>query len=189
MTGDEELQTRLKDHDDGFGPKSYWTTRSNTVTAMARMGRATASKATVKATLYNPYEGFENGRQLSETIPQFAKRLSPLTYSSPDGFIWIANPFLRRRDQGEADLQGFFRLAEGAFENFMTRKKEIVAADPGKPQGTITRKLKPDRENLKQAICEAAVHTGLTSGKVSERATAPPSQADSTAVDALSQNR
>lgn len=50
--------------------------------------------------LHNPYEGRTAGRQLSETVEQFLRRLPPATtqVSHETPWIFIANPFAPRDD-------------------------------------------------------------------------------------------
>lgn len=124
----------------------------------------------VEQQLYNRFEGDLGGRQLSETIPQFIKRMPPLTASTFDGWIWIENPIVKGKGKNKErrmDLEGFQDVASQLLGQFSADRARTERENPGKVQSTITRKLGPFRDQLKEDILDTAVKYGVTSGKVS----------------------
>lgn len=133
----------------------------------------------VERPLQNPYEGRSYmARQLSETIPDFVKRMPPLTSSGDGSWIWIANPVVKGKGNGNNngkdrfDLANFQDLGVQLLENFDAKRTQIESENVGKVQSTITRKLGPHRDKLKEDILDIAIKHGVTSGKVSLTASA-----------------
>lgn len=133
----------------------------------------------VERPLQNPYEGHSYmARQLSETIPDFVKRMPPLTSSGDGSWIWIANPVVKGKGNGNNngkdrfDLANFQDLGVQLLENFDAKRTQIESENVGKVQSTITRKLGPHRDKLKEDILDIAIKHGVTSGKVSLTASA-----------------
>ncbi len=104
-------------------------------------------------------------KQLSETLDRFLTRLPASTTTVESGpWIWIANPFSSHRPL-RSDVGGFKTSGNELLEDYLNRKTKVEEQNPGKPPGTITRKLKLDREWLEQSIIDLAESKGMTCGK------------------------
>jgi hypothetical protein len=115
--------------------------------------------------LYNPWEGDEMAKQLSETLDTFLSRLPPSTTTVASGpWIWIANPFFSQRPF-RSDVAGFKTSGNELLQEYMHRKANFEAQNPGMPPGSITRMLNADREWLKRSIIDLAKSKGVTDGK------------------------
>lgn len=125
--------------------------------------------------LHNPMEGLEAARQLSETIDQFLKRLPPSTSYGDGAWIWCANPVVggkgKKAADNHADIDGFTERGEELLEEFEVQRAIVQSENAGKVESTITRKLGPCREKLKEDILKAAIDRRVTSGKVSRTST------------------
>ena len=91
---------------------------------------------------FNIYEDYTSGRQLSETVETFMKRLPPLTTSMIEygPWIYIANPY-SPRSQPREDQATFVRKGHELLEEFTALKAGIEASMPGKAQTVIGRKV------------------------------------------------
>ncbi|KAH9841249.1 DNA polymerase ii large subunit-like protein [Teratosphaeria destructans] len=119
---------------------------------------------------YNHFEGHSGAWQHRETIDDFLKRLpvgDPDTQTF-DGWVWVASAKIRRshlKREGKTDTNAF---VEGGFELlavYDSKKAQLESDNPNKPPGTITRYLRPCREQLEDDLHALAVKTGTTSGK------------------------
>ena len=114
---------------------------------------------------YNPYEGDDMAKQLNETLESFLSRLPPSGTTVESGpWIWIANPFSARR-ASQGDIGGFNDAGNELLEEYIRRRRALEDQNPEKAPGTITRKLKADREWLEKSINKAARDKGVTHGK------------------------
>lgn len=125
-------------------------------------------------TLYNRLEGLPTARQLTETVDEFLKRLPPRTTINAD-WIWITCPVLkgkgkaaelRHNPEVEQSPEGMMDRANALLSQFVAEEERITSANPNSAQSTITRKLGPLREQLKEDILDVAVACGVTNGKV-----------------------
>lgn len=134
--------------------------------AAASRAKAQASSFSPSKSLYNPYEGQICGRQLSESVEEFLKRLPPLTthVSLKCPWIFIANPHARSRPT-DYDQGSFMQAAEGLLQGFTKEKTDIEKSMVGKAKGTITKKLTPLRKVLEENLLAKAKETKFTSGK------------------------
>jgi general stress protein YciG len=115
--------------------------------------------------LYNPWEGDEMAKQLNETLDTFLSRLPPSTATVASGpWIWIANPSFSQRNP-RSDVTGFKTSGNELLQQYMHRKANFEAQNPGKPPSSITRMLNADREWLEQRIVDLAKSKGVTDGK------------------------
>ena len=91
---------------------------------------------------FNIYEDYPSGRQLSETVETFMKRLPPLTTSIIEYGPWmyIANPYSPRSHARE-DQATFVRKGRELLEEFTALKAGIEASMPGKAKIVIGRKV------------------------------------------------
>jgi hypothetical protein len=116
-------------------------------------------------TPYNPWGGDDMAKQLDETLDSFLARLPPSTTTVNSGpWIWIASPFSPRRPL-QTDVAGFKTSGNELLEQYMNRKANVEAGNPGKPPGSITRLLKADREWLEKSIVDLAKSKSMTNGK------------------------
>ena len=121
--------------------------------------------------LYNPYETKFGARKLAETIPEFIKRMPPLTSLGDGAWIWIANPTPKGKGNGPKgenttfNLERFEELGRELTQQFDSDRVMIEKQNVGKVQSTITRKLGPHRDKLKEDILDTAIEYGVTSGK------------------------
>ncbi|KAH0366973.1 DUF1917-domain-containing protein, partial [Aureobasidium melanogenum] len=127
----------------------------------------------VEQTLYNRLEGVSTARQLDETVEEFLKRLPPRTTITSD-WIWVTCPILKGKGKAvesrhapelEQSPEQMMSRARALLSQFAAEKERLVSANPNSTQSTITRKLGPLRERLKEDILDLAVACGVTSGK------------------------
>ena len=116
--------------------------------------------------LYNPWEGREDSRQLSETVSEFTKRLPPLSSAHVGPWIWIANPRMEGRLEPELRNVTFIQLASRVLKEFLVKKENLTSTHPEMGQGAVARTLKPHRDQLKEDILRLAKEHGTICGKV-----------------------
>lgn len=138
-----------------------------------------------EATLYNPYEGTDCGRQLGETVEQFLQRLppatTPQTFKAP--WIYIANPFRKAptqvcvegvkkevNDEGppdeNSDWAQFVVLAGNLLQELTGIRHEIEKNKAGQDKGQITKAVNVQKDLIIRKILDTAVDLHCTSGKV-----------------------
>jgi hypothetical protein len=127
----------------------------------------------VEQTLYNRLEGVPTARQLDETVDEFLKRLPPRTTFTGD-WIWVTCPILKSKGKAAESRHApelvespeqMMNRARALLSQFAVEKERLVTANPNSTQSTITRKLGPLRERLKEDILDSAVASGVTNGK------------------------
>ena len=91
---------------------------------------------------FNIYEDCPSGRQLSETVETFLKRLPPLCTSIIEygPWIFVANPY-SPRSQAHEDQATFVREGRQLLEEFTALKAGIEVSMPGKAKTVIGRKV------------------------------------------------
>ena len=91
---------------------------------------------------FNIYEDYPSGRQLSETVETFLKRLPPLSTSMIEygPWIYVANPY-SPMSQAREDQATFVRKGRELLEEFTALKAGIEASMPGKAKAVIGRKV------------------------------------------------
>jgi hypothetical protein len=151
----------------------------------------------VPQTLHNRLEGVFTAPQLTETVDEFLKRLPPrttittswiwITYPVPKGKGKTADP--RRNPELEVSPDDMTDRANALLSQFAGEKERIANANPNSAQSTITRKLGPLREQLKEDILDVAVASGVTNGKVSMFRLDMYPTTNVHPVDALSESR
>jgi hypothetical protein len=112
---------------------------------------------------HNPFEGDESAKQLNESVADFLDRRPPKTtplHFSP--WLWVANPYTSRRKK-RADIGGFQDVGQELLASYDERRQELESE--GKAKITITKILKPDREELEKSLIKAALKHNVTSGK------------------------
>lgn len=119
--------------------------------------------------LHNPYEGCEEGWQLHEPIPDFLRRLPPLTTSVDDigAWIWASNPYRDTREQlGRSDIVTLKKQGDELLQQSLQNRHMIEEQNMGQPGRAITQLLNQEGERLKQQIADLAVETNVLTGKV-----------------------
>jgi hypothetical protein len=111
-------------------------------------------------------EGEETARQLGETALEFLRRVPVVGSSHLGPWIWAANPYAERGQSPESRDPAFLQRMSRLLEAYLAKKKSLTESDPNMAAAMVTRKLKPDRDNLKEHILEKSKENGLTSGKV-----------------------
>ncbi|KAF2760098.1 DUF1917-domain-containing protein [Pseudovirgaria hyperparasitica] len=115
--------------------------------------------------LFNRREGDADARQLHESIAEFTQRLPVSSRIEDVGpWIWIENPHQRRIDD-HMDVPKFQELGRKSLAKFTSDCEEIVTSNQGKGQATISRKIAPLREELRDDIERLAREYGVLSGK------------------------
>lgn len=178
--GDESERNELsvREEEQGSDTLDFWSSHERMVNTVAWQSRSapkpneaiagqSKSKADVSLqTLYNPWEGREDSRQLSETVSEFTKRLPPLASTHVGPWIWIANPHLKDRSEPELRNVTFIQLASRELKQFIVKKENLTSTHPEMGQGTVARTLKPHRDQLKEDILRLAKEHGTVWGKV-----------------------
>lgn len=124
---------------------------------------------------YNSLARVGWAKQLGETPSEFIRRVPPLTTLTSDGWIWCANPYARRDKKPEGVDEAYITRMRQLLAAYIDKKSKIVQQNPTMAPGTITRRLLPDRESLKNEIHEGAKKANMTCGKVrSIHRTRPP---------------
>ena len=115
---------------------------------------------------FNPYADVESAYQLHETIAEFVDRLRPSRSAIADTgpWIWIANPNSTYHGHN-ADVGGFKQVGFELLESFERERKELEEQYPDKIPSSITRMLKPQREQLEAEILKLAKEKKVTYGK------------------------
>ncbi|KAI5209898.1 DUF1917-domain-containing protein [Aureobasidium subglaciale] len=131
------------------------------------------SMSAVHEILYNRLEGVLTARQLTETVDEFLKRLPPRT-TVTGNWIWITCPIIkgkgkvteyRHAPESEESPQQMAECANALLSQFAAEMERVTDANLGSAQSTITRKLGPLRDQLKEDILDLAVASGVTNGK------------------------
>lgn len=144
-----------------------------------------ASMERVTATLYNPYEGSNCGRQLGETVEEFLTRLPPATtrVSPTTPWIYIANPFrkapTRKRDKNaegdlaeegppseDSDWAQFVVLGGNLLEELTGIRHAVEKQKTGDAKGRTTKAFNVEKDKTVSKILDKATELHCTSGKV-----------------------
>lgn len=178
--GDEETVANLEARVASFDVKAFW--KEQGLLGMA-MPQRQAQPQPAPATLHNPYEGWPDAWQLTESIEQFLARLPPETtdVSEDIGWIWICNPFIRRRGKAFDDHQKAGRGEDEApeemgtqlalFKEGGTERLHMLtdfvnhAKKSGKAKTAISREVNQEREAAVQQIYALAQHLRVRTGK------------------------
>ena len=130
----------------------------------------TAQKSDAPKELQNPYEGDPSARQINESVDEFLKRLPVLNHTFVGHWLWIAN-FASNGQTFDENLEGsnlteFIKKGRALLQDYSAKKEELVEEFPNLAAGSITRKLGPEREKLKNDILKTATSCKVTVGKV-----------------------
>jgi hypothetical protein len=134
--------------------------------SLADEGADMAISASPNQDLFNPREGEVDSKQLEESVDEFIIRL-PVIGSSHVGFwLWAANPYADNHTKPESQDPEFIQRAHRLLREYLELKSSVAASEPGLAPAIVTRRLKTDREKLKEEILALAKKNGVTSGKV-----------------------
>lgn len=152
------IQTKIKTEASGAQPKA----ESSASTATA----SPSPEPTASVPFENPYEGMTSAKQTEESVSDFLKRIPPSRTTSMDindSWIWIANPRINGRFSQKV---GNFKEAGFALlESLAQKRAQLEAENPTKQPGSITRMMKPHRENTEARIVQLAKSTSVLTGK------------------------
>ncbi|KAK2015366.1 DUF1917-domain-containing protein [Colletotrichum eremochloae] len=100
--GDEETVAGLETRVAFFNVAQWWEE-----TNAAHINRRVKKEPLDSTKLHNPYAGVPYAWQLTETVDDFLARLPPRTTEQDDDLPWIfiCNPYIRRKDKFEAQNQ------------------------------------------------------------------------------------
>ncbi|KAF2436233.1 DUF1917-domain-containing protein [Tothia fuscella] len=183
--GDQDTQREWEHNVDTLDIKLYWADHSKSINVIAAKAAAEINttktehdtpkidekfekKATPllpKREPFNPMEGQESAKQLGESVDDFLRRLPVIGSAHIGHWLWVANPYAERDAVPESRDTRFLDGAARLMQEYLVLKKSLAASEPNLAAATITRRLKPDREKLKEEILESAKSNGLTSGK------------------------
>ncbi|KAF2835660.1 DUF1917-domain-containing protein [Patellaria atrata CBS 101060] len=157
--GDTEISTSKKLRRN-LDIQEYWTRHPKLVNVIAHS--AMSASRMVETEMWNPGEGEPDWRQVHETIPEFLERLPPLasTRDAVGSWIWIANPYPDRKRPDNADLAGLTEGGSRLLEAYTEMKEQVEKENAGRAKGIITRKLTPQRQQLKNEIYKLAKDKG-----------------------------
>lgn len=145
---------------------SYWSTHGSRPSVLALKSIKQQTFQNTSESMFNAYEGYATGRQLSETVPEFLSRLPPFQTKLADlgPWIFISNPTYCHIVTSE-DIQG---LKEGGAEllrAFNNAKADIESRLATKPQAVVSRNVNIARKQLERDILTLAREKGVISGK------------------------
>ncbi|TLD35100.1 DUF1917-domain-containing protein [Venturia nashicola] len=185
ISGDKETQRRLKRKVKEVDVHRYWAEHAHLINAIAINNTIPEKdqeitpeekalnvipirpehKMAAAQDPYNPLSRVGWAKQLGETASEFLRRAPPLTTLTSDGWIWCANPYARRDQKPEDVDEAYITRMRQLLAAYMDKKTKIAQQNPNMAPGTITRRLLPDRERLKDEINEGAKKANMTCGK------------------------
>ena len=173
----EDLEQRVEHLD----VREWWHDHGNLDTPLKLQSRGQSEKA---SHLHNPYAGDEYAWQLTETVDAFLHRLPPATTEETPGhsWIWIANPYIKRKSKSEAqnqqvrggedevpedegaDLATLMQAGEERLHFASSFIQEF--RKPGLSKALVTRETKKAGMDAARDILELAKGLRVTCGKV-----------------------
>lgn len=139
-------------------------------TAEIRTGRTSNGEEAADLLYHDRSKGHPAAWQQDETIDDFLKRLpvaDPGT-ANVGPWLWVGNPQIswsQKKHAEKEDVEAFVEAGEELLEAFLKRKSKTEAENPDKAPATITRYMRPYRDQLEEDLLRAAVETGTTCGK------------------------
>ncbi|KAI8627568.1 DUF1917-domain-containing protein [Xylariaceae sp. FL1651] len=102
--GEEDLVTDLKRKVDDLDVKQWWQEYEALETPLKLQARGNVGDI---SQFHNPYAGLRYAWQLTESVDAFLNRLPPATTEETPGnsWIWICNPYIKRKSKSEAENQ------------------------------------------------------------------------------------
>ncbi|TVY83098.1 UPF0696 protein-like protein [Lachnellula suecica] len=178
-SGDEAAQQELEARAGSFDPAEWWKHKvpSLTETADASLASGTIEKA---ATMYNPYEGSDCGRQLGESVDEFLQRLPPSTTTQDSDrtpWIFIANPYRKAPKPGnenalaegppddDSEWAKFVTIGNNLLQELVILRNQIEKEKPNSAKATVTRAVNVQRDVIVKQLLDYAIDLHCTSGK------------------------
>ncbi|KAK3709943.1 hypothetical protein LTR37_010562 [Vermiconidia calcicola] len=108
--------------------------------------------------------------QQHKTVDAFIRRapVADPNTASLGPWLWVSNPKLgwsQKKHMEKTDVGAFIEGGTTLLEAFKSQKAKVERSKPEAPLGTITRAMKPYREQLEEDLLALAVKTGTTCGK------------------------
>lgn len=180
--GDEDVVADLESKTANFDVQKWWQDHEALETPLKLQGKSTPGKTTQ---FHNPRAGDTRSWQLTETVDAFLSRLPPATTEQTPGhdWIWICNPYIKRKSQAEAENQlvrggedeapedegaDLARLMQAGEERLHFASSFIAQSSqtPGVSKTLATREAKKAGLDAAKDILELAKGLRVTCGKV-----------------------
>ncbi|KAI1428935.1 hypothetical protein F5Y12DRAFT_710486 [Xylaria sp. FL1777] len=102
--GGDDLAADLERKVERFDVNKWWQDHEALETPLKLQARGTSENM---SHLHNPYAGHKYAWQLTESVDAFLSRLPPATTEDTPGhsWIWIYNPYIKRKSRNEAENQ------------------------------------------------------------------------------------
>ena len=116
------------------------------------------------------FDGVRSAWQRNETVDAFLKRapvMDPET-ANLGPWLWVGNPKPMRRHakhEAKTDVAAFTAKGKQLLETFSAQRAQFERSMPDAAPGTITRKMRPYKEQLEDDLLALAVQTSTTCGK------------------------
>ena len=142
---------------------------------VAALSKSPASAASKQLELRDPFKNDSSGRNLSETVDDFLKRLPPTDPSSAvvGPWLWIVNPEPNHKgkdsDREDADRGAsaeWGARCKALLDDYQAEEAKINKTMEGKALASITRKLTPQRKKLREDLLRASEEERCVCGKV-----------------------
>ena len=116
------------------------------------------------------YRGNPDTWQEGETINDFLRRapVDEATTADLGPWLWVHSPTIRYHQEKHGqkqDLRAFEEGGSALLKAFVTQQAKIESDNPEKAPATITRYMRPYREQLEDDVLSLAVKTGTMFGK------------------------
>ncbi|KAI1362395.1 hypothetical protein F5Y08DRAFT_276413 [Xylaria arbuscula] len=178
--GDDRVVQDLEQKVEQLDVREWWHDHGELDTPLRLQARGKSENV---SRLHNPYAGEEYAWQLTETVDAFLRRLPPATTEEAPGhsWIWIANPYIKRRSKSEAQNQrirgGEDEVPEDEGADLATlmeagQERLHIASSftqefrkPGVSNAVLTRETKKAGMDAAKDILELAKGLRVTCGK------------------------
>ncbi|KAH8819710.1 hypothetical protein F5884DRAFT_23682 [Xylogone sp. PMI_703] len=183
--GDDNTKRNLELRASSFDALQWWKSKSSSLTEIAN-SNVEAELGKKAAPKYNIYEGLLCGRQLSETVDEFLRRLPPSTtlQSISIPWIFISNPYVPRYGkqvlpsessanetiteappEPESDVARFREIGQALLEELTVLRKKVERQKAGQPHFAINKAVNVQKTQIVERILKAAQETRVRSGK------------------------
>lgn len=130
----------------------------------------TASEEAAELIEDDRFDGLRSAWQRNETVDAFLKRapITDLESASLGPWLWVGNPKPMQRHSkhgAKSDVAGFTAKGKQLLETFAAQRATFERSMPAAAPATITRKLRPYKEQLEADLLSLAVKTSTTCGK------------------------
>jgi hypothetical protein len=183
VLGDEQLVAGLEKRVENLDIGTWWQAHEGAATPLEFQSQGAQSDDV--SHLHNPYAGNKHAWQLTESVDAFLSRLPPATTEQTPGhsWIWIYNPYRKRKPQMEAQNRlvrgGEEEVPEAEGADLLTlmqagqERLDIASSfcneyrNSGQPQVMISRETRKAGMDAAKDILNLAQTLGVTCGKVS----------------------